>query len=616
MSKSQHLAPVNRLGAFVLIAAVVAAAPARAQTADNVAVVVNDESPVSQRIADYYVRKRAIPGTHVLRIRTAPQERIERADYVSQIEAPIAAALTRAGLQDRVLYLVLTKGVPLRINGTGQATGTQASVDSELTLLYRRMTGQQLSPAGRIDNPYYLAARDLATLAPFSHRQHDIFLVTRLDAFTEKEVFALIDRGSAPVRDGRIVLDQQDRLVNRTGEEWLAAAARRLSAQGESERVLLESTVKGVRDVASVLGYFSWGGNDPRNRARKLNLGFVPGALAATFASSDARTFQEPPATWVPTEGSASSTRFADSGQTLIGDLIREGATGVAGQVAEPFLESSVRPEILFPAYLGGANLAEAFYAAIPHLSWQTVVIGDPLCAPFRQKSLTRSELESPVDDVTLLPGLFASRRLAVTTKAWPGASPKAIGQLVRGEVLLARGDVAAGRVALETATAESPQLSGAQLQLALFFDQAGQFDAAIDRYRKVIAHQPNNAVALNNLAYRLAVDRNAAAEALVFAARAAKLAPQDATVLDTLAWVQHLLGDDAAAAKTMAAALKHAPQHPEIRLHAAVIYAALGVKAVAEEQLKEAIRLDPSLAEGAVVAGVRRQLERLGTSK
>jgi len=38
------------------------------------------------------------------------------------------------------------------------------------------------------------------------------------------------------------------------------------------------------------------------------------------------------------------------------------------------------RPDILFPAYLKGRNLAESYYLSIPGLSWQNVVLGDPLC--------------------------------------------------------------------------------------------------------------------------------------------------------------------------------------------------------------------------------------------
>ena len=195
--------------------------------------------------------------------------------------AASSAALRRAGLQDRILYLVLTKGVPIRIDGTGEVNGTVASVDSELTLLYRRMTGEDVAVPGRVNNPYFLGTRDVTQAVPFNRKDFDIYLVTRLDAFTTEEAIALVDKGSAPVTEGRIVLDQQDKLGNRTGEDWLEAAADRLKAQGNADRVVLDTTVKGVRDVSPVLGYYSWGSNDPRNRTRKYNMGFVPGSLAA-----------------------------------------------------------------------------------------------------------------------------------------------------------------------------------------------------------------------------------------------------------------------------------------------------------------------------------------------
>ena len=51
-----------------------------------------------------------------------------------------------------------------------------------------------------------------------------------------------------------------------------------------------------------------------------------------------------------------------------------------------------VRPQILFPAYLRGFNLAEA-YTAMPYLSWQTIVIGDPLCTPVPRRTLLTEEI-------------------------------------------------------------------------------------------------------------------------------------------------------------------------------------------------------------------------------
>src|SRR5690606_27705362 len=102
-----------------------------------------------------------------------------------------------------------TRGVPLRVAGTGGRTGTVSSVDSELTLLYRRMAGETVPPNGAIDNPYYLGDAQVADARRFTHVRHDIYLVTRLDGFTVDDVKALIDRGLSPVRTGRVLLDQR-----------------------------------------------------------------------------------------------------------------------------------------------------------------------------------------------------------------------------------------------------------------------------------------------------------------------------------------------------------------------------------------------------------------------
>jgi tetratricopeptide (TPR) repeat protein len=346
-----------------------------------------------------------------------------------------------------------------------------------------------------------------------------------------------------------------------------------------------------------------------------MGMGFVPGSLAATYVSTDARTFKEPAATWVPSASNEKSAWFEGTPQSLVGDLIREGVTGVAGQVAEPFLQSAIRADILFPAYLAGSNLVEAFYAAMPHLSWQTVVVGDPLCAPFRRRTLTRAEIEGGIDDETTLPAFFSQRRVKDIQASLPGVPERAVALSIRGDTLAAR-DRAGAQAAWEQATALAPQIASAQFQLALIYDQAGQTDLAIERYRATLASQPANSVALNNLAYKLAVDRKAPAEALPLATQAAKLAPGNATILDTLAWVQYLSGDYASATKTMAAVLKSVPNHPEIRLHAATIYAASGARAVAEDNLREALRLNPALENTPVVKQLRQQLEKSGSSK
>jgi len=121
---------------FALLSLLAGTPAAHAQSAENVAVVVNDLSPESRRIGEHYARTRGLPASNVLRIEAPAEEQVERHVYLSSIERPLASAIGKAGLQDRLLYLVLTKGVPLRIAGTIGLKGTLASVDSELTLLY------------------------------------------------------------------------------------------------------------------------------------------------------------------------------------------------------------------------------------------------------------------------------------------------------------------------------------------------------------------------------------------------------------------------------------------------------------------------------------------------
>ena len=65
---------------------------------------------------------------------------------------------------------------------------------------------------------------------------------------------------------------------------------------------------------------------------------------------------KEPPETWQP--GAVDRKAFFESSpQSLTADLIRDGVTGATGYVAEPFLDGTLRPDILFPAYVAGSNL-------------------------------------------------------------------------------------------------------------------------------------------------------------------------------------------------------------------------------------------------------------------
>jgi uncharacterized protein (TIGR03790 family) len=338
---------------------------------ENVLIVGNANSATSRSIAEYYARKRGVPQKNVCIVQAPDKETITREEYDGQIATPVSACLKSRGLTESVLYIVTTVGVPLRISETARKANDNAAVDSELTLLYVVLKGQRPSIHGSMPNPFF-RQRD----ATFRRPAFPIYMVTRLAAYDFSAVKSLIDRCDGARNVGKVVLDQRD-YGTRDGDEWLRDAAILLP----ENRVVLEETAKVVYASKHVIGYASWGSNDNQRRSRRLGFEWLPGAVATEYVSTNGRTFVRPPDTWTLGTWSDPKTWFAGSPQSLVADLIAEGASGAGGHVYEPYLQFSPRPDYLFPAYLSGRNLAESYYMSIPALSWQNIVVGDPLCS-------------------------------------------------------------------------------------------------------------------------------------------------------------------------------------------------------------------------------------------
>lgn len=357
----------------IFLATLLVASGLRAQTPQSVLVVVNDNSPVSRNIGEYYSIRRYIPARNVCHIRTAPDEIVARAQYDSEIAAPIAACLKRNNQVESVLYIVTTLGVPLKIPGVlPQGVGDDASsVDSELTLLYSDITRGRHAIPGSIPNPFFGR-----TLDKFTHPAFPMYLVTRLAGYDFDDVKAAVDRSLRAANRGKFVIDLAGN-GNPAGETWLLNAAMQLP----QDRVVLDKTTKVLYGQTDVIGYASWGSNDKNRHDRFTHFEWLPGAIMTEFVSTNGRTFARPPDNWTLSDWGSPKLWFAGAPQSLTADYIHEGATGGSGHVYEPFLAMTPRPDLLLPAYFSGRNLAESYYLAIPRLSWQNIVVGDPLCS-------------------------------------------------------------------------------------------------------------------------------------------------------------------------------------------------------------------------------------------
>ncbi len=327
-------------------------------TAANVAVIINDKSPASRTIGAYYALKRKIPAKNIIHIKCTLDEMIGNNVYENDIAKPVKSYLAKMCLSKTVGYLVLTKGVPLRL-----ASGW--SVDSLLMVMDHNPPLDNGKLHG--NNPYYGKAEH------FSHKKYGIYLSTRLDGYTVQDAKALVDHSlSARRQKGVFLIDttpKRNTAIYSSMNTDMSRAHDMIVKKGFSSTLDAGEGFVGNRD--HLMGYFSWGSNDPAFDKKKYrSLRFLPGAIAETAVSTSARTLN----------------KANDPGQSLIGDLIASGVTGVKGYVAEPTLGAICDPVVLFDRYLSDYNLAESFYMASRFIFWRDVVIGDPLCAPYASK--------------------------------------------------------------------------------------------------------------------------------------------------------------------------------------------------------------------------------------
>lgn len=108
------------------------------------------------------------------------------------------------------------------------------------------------------------------------------------------------------------------------------------------------------------------------------------------------------------------------------------------------------------------------------------------------------------------------------------------------------------------------PENRGRILYMAEEYQRQGDEAAAITAYEQLLANNPSDAIALNNLAWMLR-DRDPT-RALTLAQKAAEIQPNSAAILDTYGWLLHLNGDRTAALRQLERAAELAPDVATIK--------------------------------------------------
>jgi tetratricopeptide (TPR) repeat protein len=191
--------------------------------------------------------------------------------------------------------------------------------------------------------------------------------------------------------------------------------------------------------------------------------------------------------------------------------------------------------------------------------------------------------------------------------------NPKSAEAYVRlGEVYQLKGDLNAAIDNYRKAKSfAAPGDAFPATRLALLLDATGRRDEAKPLYEEILKVDPNNVVALNNLAYIKAERGEDLDNALTLARRARQQLPKDANVADTLGWIyiKKNLSDDAI--RIYREVVSTAPDNAAYHYHLAMALYQKGDKQGAKQALDEALKRGPKPPEQ---QGIKELMAKVGS--
>lgn len=371
---------------FFFLSAALFALCARAEVLPSkVYVVANSDDPDSLAIADFYASARGIPKGNIVGLPMPKAGKISKAEYFEKIENPLVAELAKRGALKAVKlggrepsgreiysyvshdigFLVLCRGVPWGVNPSPNSPAPNppksfsdaASVDSEIS---GRFVSSK-SFAGFVKNPLFnnyswAMTPSITGTIP----------VARLDGVSRADVEASVRNALEAEKKGvrgRVYIDESKR--EKTGDKWLSAAGKILSAAGFDVSENTEPRLFGFADrMDAPAFYFGWYAFNPAGYFADKNFKFPAGASALHIFSFSAANMRDRNS-WTPA-------------------FTAEGASATFGNVYEPYLGGTHYPHVYVLALARGMSAGEAATAAMPFLSWQGVFVGDPMFKPFK----------------------------------------------------------------------------------------------------------------------------------------------------------------------------------------------------------------------------------------
>ncbi|MDA3903993.1 MAG: TIGR03790 family protein [Desulfuromusa sp.] len=384
---------------------------------DEVLLIANQNSPSSIELAKYYRDKRLVPADNLLIVAMTDGEDCSREEYQQKLLEPLRKFLARRQ-GTPIRCLVLFYGIPLRVAAPELSPQqwreledlkhTKKQLDwqlknrelteeqSQQRLQKSSQLGQQISQLrltdqrAAVDSEISLALKSSYPLdkwlpnpffVVFAKQQGRLLLnkdqvlfVARLDGPTPEIVRRVIDDSLFAEKEGL------------QGQAYFDARWPLPEKQNLQGYTLYDASIHKAARLTETLSVI------PVHLDQKEAL-FQPGEAprAALYCGwyslgnyVDAFDWQRGSVGYHIASSECTTLKKAGS-QVWCKRMLEDGVAATIGPVAEPYVQGFPVPELFFSFLLDGYyTLAESYFLSIPYLSWQMVLIGDPLYRPFR----------------------------------------------------------------------------------------------------------------------------------------------------------------------------------------------------------------------------------------
>ncbi len=165
---------------------------------------------------------------------------------------------------------------------------------------------------------------------------------------------------------------------------------------------------------------------------------------------------------------------------------------------------------------------------------------------------------------------------------------------LVEGDILTQAGELQQAMDLYNQALVEQPNNHDVMYARALLAERLGNLTLAESDLRAVVAEDPNNFHAWNALGYTLADHGDRLPEALDYIKKAMTLAPDEASIIDSLGWVYYRMGNLDEAAVQLQRAYELSNADPEVTAHYGEVLWQQGKHKEARALWEKASKADP----------------------